>query len=236
MKKKGLGICACTQDTIIVDLIKRKLAAENCHVVEMKDLTRLNDDIVWLVFLSPAGIVDEEWNEQLSILAESKAPMISVILKWADLPSKIQILLAGKTTHIQSNKTADSFIQWLKRNEKTKECFPQCDMICVKDLEYTGPYYLFHNKTGKRVRLSVGDYRIGSKNETCDWTLIGCPGVSRLHATVTMKDQECYIRDEYSTNGTYVNERRIPPGEPTRIFIGDEILLFREKFILQKEE
>ncbi len=50
--------------------------------------------------------------------------------------------------------------------------------------------------------------------------------VSRCHATVTVDDAgRAAIRDENSTNGTYVNDDRVIPGVDVRIVDGDRIRL-----------
>jgi hypothetical protein len=50
--------------------------------------------------------------------------------------------------------------------------------------------------------------------------------VSRRHATITVSDTgHATIRDEYSTNGTYVNDDRVLPGTDVRITDGDRVRL-----------
>jgi RNA polymerase subunit RPABC4/transcription elongation factor Spt4 len=50
--------------------------------------------------------------------------------------------------------------------------------------------------------------------------------VSRRHATVTVTDTgEATIRDEHSTNGTFVNGDRVLPGTDVRIADGDSVRL-----------
>jgi pSer/pThr/pTyr-binding forkhead associated (FHA) protein len=50
--------------------------------------------------------------------------------------------------------------------------------------------------------------------------------VSRRHATITVSDTgHATIRDEYSTNGTYVNDDRVLPGTDVRIGDGDRVRL-----------
>jgi FHA domain/Double zinc ribbon len=50
--------------------------------------------------------------------------------------------------------------------------------------------------------------------------------VSRRHATVTVSDTgEASIRDDYSTNGTFVNGDRVLPGTDVRIGNGDSVRL-----------
>jgi pSer/pThr/pTyr-binding forkhead associated (FHA) protein len=50
--------------------------------------------------------------------------------------------------------------------------------------------------------------------------------VSRRHATVTMDDEgHASIRDENSTNGTFVNGDRVLPGTAVRLADGDVVRL-----------
>lgn len=54
----------------------------------------------------------------------------------------------------------------------------------------------------------------------------GHENVSRRHATVTVTDTgEATIRDEYSTNGTFVNGDRALPGTEVRLADGDSVRL-----------
>jgi pSer/pThr/pTyr-binding forkhead associated (FHA) protein len=50
--------------------------------------------------------------------------------------------------------------------------------------------------------------------------------VSRRHATITVSDTgHATIRDEHSTNGTFVNGDRVLPGTDVRITDGDRVRL-----------
>jgi pSer/pThr/pTyr-binding forkhead associated (FHA) protein len=50
--------------------------------------------------------------------------------------------------------------------------------------------------------------------------------VSRRHATITVSDTgEAMIRDEYSTNGTFVNGDRVVAGREVRLADGDSVRL-----------
>ncbi len=50
------------------------------------------------------------------------------------------------------------------------------------------------------------------------------PAVSSKHATITLESTGPRIEDGGSTNGTWVNGERIPPGRPKRLRTGDRIL------------
>ncbi len=52
-------------------------------------------------------------------------------------------------------------------------------------------------------------------------------GVSRRHARLYLKDNNLYLTDLNSTNGTYLAGKRLNPNEPILLRNGDEILLGR---------
>jgi pSer/pThr/pTyr-binding forkhead associated (FHA) protein len=51
--------------------------------------------------------------------------------------------------------------------------------------------------------------------------LEGYENVSRRHAVLWREGTVLYLRDQDSTNGTFINDRPIPPREKTRVHEGD---------------
>lgn len=84
---------------------------------------------------------------------------------------------------------------------------------------------------GDGVVLSVaaeGEYLIG-REPTCDLTVVD-PTVSRRHAIVSLRQGALTVRDEGSTNGTYVNGVRLDGGTEHPLKPGDQIQLGSVKF------
>ena len=66
---------------------------------------------------------------------------------------------------------------------------------------------------------------IGSRADASQ-IVINKPTVSRKHAEINIaNDNRIYIKDLNSSNGTYLNKKRIRPGVNTEIKIGDVINL-----------
>ncbi|MHB8628077.1 MAG: FHA domain-containing protein [Aggregatilineales bacterium] len=57
-------------------------------------------------------------------------------------------------------------------------------------------------------------------------------GISRIHAALYYENDTVMLVDEYSTNGTWVNGRKIEPMQPTPLHNGDEIRLARLRIML----
>ena len=63
------------------------------------------------------------------------------------------------------------------------------------------------------------------KSSTNDYCITGNSAVSRKHAVISYNDDEYYLSDLGSTNGTLVNGERIDNGIEKKLMDGDEIVL-----------
>ncbi len=57
-------------------------------------------------------------------------------------------------------------------------------------------------------------------------------GVSRIHARLLMKEGALFVSDLESRNGTWINGRRLPSGQPHELRAGDVLNLGRTRFIV----
>jgi hypothetical protein len=78
--------------------------------------------------------------------------------------------------------------------------------------------FVLRTSTGQESAI-VGELRIGRAPE-CEIQLADGL-VSRVHATVWMENGQPLVRDQRSSNGTFVNGRPITPGEPHVLRPGD---------------
>jgi len=77
-------------------------------------------------------------------------------------------------------------------------------------------------------QLTPGEYVIGRQDEkeqnACDICLYDPDQfISRKHATVLIRPGGCFVRDEHSDNGTYVNGHLIPAGQVAMLSHEDQI-------------
>ncbi len=82
------------------------------------------------------------------------------------------------------------------------------------------------NENGEERRRKIeGDcVVIGKKFDEVD-LCISDPTVSRKHAQMTVKSGEVFLRDLGSTNGTYVEGRKLNPGEDIKLYNNKDFLL-----------
>ncbi len=64
------------------------------------------------------------------------------------------------------------------------------------------------DKMGRDYRLFEGKNKIGAASD-CEITIPNDPSVSSVHSTILFRNGGFKIKDEFSTNGTYVNESDI---------------------------
>jgi diguanylate cyclase (GGDEF)-like protein len=84
---------------------------------------------------------------------------------------------------------------------------------------------------GALLPLTKGENEIGRAADSAIQLLE--PSISRHHAVLIVRDQRPpVLRDEESTNGTFVNGRRLDPGEAVELADGDR-LRFGSTFVLK---
>ena len=71
--------------------------------------------------------------------------------------------------------------------------------------------WLEHCTTGKKVYISKFPFRIGKAGDIKDLELI-TNAISRKHADILKEQGQFYVVDLDSTNGTYINDKKIQPG------------------------
>lgn len=93
--------------------------------------------------------------------------------------------------------------------------------------------YLIRVNTEERIMITKQTFKIGKASMGVDYTVKGNGAISRVHAIITNKDDEYYIKDNKSTNHTFVNGKVIEEGESEllthdcKIVLGDEEFIFK---------
>ena len=95
--------------------------------------------------------------------------------------------------------------------------------------------YLIRVNTDERIMINKQTFKIGKAGMGVDYTISGNAAISRLHAIITGKDGEYFIKDNKSTNHTFVNGKIVNEGESEKltnnckIVFGDEEFIFKEQ-------
>lgn len=97
-------------------------------------------------------------------------------------------------------------------------------------------YYINRLQTNEKVELTHFPFLVGTEAGVVAYCVDGNPAVSRRHAEFSIRDGECAVTDQKSTNKTYVNDCSIVPFTPQPLKDGDEIRLGNERFQFVREE
>ena len=89
---------------------------------------------------------------------------------------------------------------------------------------------LIRKKTGQAIPVDKLLFRIGTEQSFVDYWVSDNTAVSHSHADVINHEGVYYIRDNHSTNHTYVNGMMVPAGQEQILKDGDQILLGNEPF------
>lgn len=77
-------------------------------------------------------------------------------------------------------------------------------------------------QTGEVISLTKFPFYMGSAVEYADYVPPG-EGVSRIHCCISKKENNYYLSDLNSTNGTYLNKQEVNPGKDALLSANDEI-------------
>ncbi len=95
---------------------------------------------------------------------------------------------------------------------------------------YSNPVpYLVRLKTNELVPILHKEFMVG-KSAECDYQIIDNKRVSRKHAIFRISNGECYVRDNASTNHTFINGQLLQPGVEIMLSNDDNIRMGDEEF------
>lgn len=127
----------------------------------------------------------------------------------------------------EKEESKDSDAEDKSEDEKAEE-----DSAPVDPLINANPYLIRVN-TEEKIMINKQTFKIGKSVVGADYTISGNGAISRIHAIITGKDGEYFIKDNKSTNHTFVNGESVEDGESVqltdecKIVLGDEEFIFR---------
>lgn len=92
---------------------------------------------------------------------------------------------------------------------------------------------LIRTKNQEKIIINKNVFRIGKSKTDVDYTVEDNVAISRVHAIIHKRDGACYIKDNDSTNNTYVNGVIIKGEKEQLLMKGMKISLADEEFIFE---
>lgn len=90
--------------------------------------------------------------------------------------------------------------------------------------------YLIRTSNCDKVDINKPIFRIGKERKHVDYFVANNNAVSRLHADIIKRGDTYYLRDNNSTNHTFVNGVIVAGNEEKRLYDGDALMLANEAF------
>ena len=147
---------------------------------------------------------------------------VDQILKYLD--SKLMFNLEEFYQYILSLEQ-----QSITEDENTTSNEGHTAMLATSE-NYNNPVpYLVRVKTNELIPILHKEFMVG-KSVNCDYQITDNKKVSRKHAIFRISNGECYVRDNDSTNHTFINGQLIQPGVEIMLSNDDYIRLGDEEF------
>jgi hypothetical protein len=104
-----------------------------------------------------------------------------------------------------------------------------------KDLTLPITISLMGINTSKKINITLNksEFTIGSGSDKADGVINFNNAISRIHCKIIFKNQNFYLVDLNSTNGTFVNSKKLEPNKPFPINVGSKIGLADSEFIIK---
>lgn len=94
--------------------------------------------------------------------------------------------------------------------------------------------YLVRLNFYEKIDVDKPVFRIGKEKSYVDYFVMNNNAVSRIHADIITENNRCYIKDNNSTNHTFVNGTMVGINQKIEIFDGDAIMIANEPFEFHK--
>ena len=91
--------------------------------------------------------------------------------------------------------------------------------------------HLVRVRTGETIALTGDIFVIGKSQTGVDYTITGNSAISRVHCRIIRHNGAYYIRDEHSTNATYVNGDQVLPGNQVLLTNNCKVHMADEEFL-----
>ena len=163
--------------------------------------------------------------ENVTLVAPAQVAPTGVIqedeIEFEPMPEEMSAKIErmnGQTSALQSPETQQPTIpQQLAPQQPVMQAVPHPHLVRVK--------------TGETIALTGDIFVIGKSQTGVDYTITGNSAISRVHCMIIRHNGAYYIRDEHSTNATYVNGDQVLPGNQVLLTNNCKVHMADEEFL-----
>lgn len=189
-----------------------------------------------LLFVSQNTVGSHDCRRQINSAVIKRKPVTVVFLEKTQLTPGMKLQLLSAQSVSMHKTDVEELFEILLENEFIKKCFDENDSS-VNDTPnnpVNSGFSLIRRKTGERISIPLDGLRVGRRSSLCDYTIEGNKTVSRLHAVFSVRDNHCFVTDQESLNGVYINGVRLAENKRAQLTLNDEIRLGNERFVLNE--
>lgn len=93
--------------------------------------------------------------------------------------------------------------------------------------------YIVRVNTGERVMINKAVFKIGKAGRGVDYHVGGNGAISKVHIIICQREDGCYLKDNKTTNGTYLNGQRLDDNGEMKLSNDAMISIGGEDFIFK---
>lgn len=93
--------------------------------------------------------------------------------------------------------------------------------------------YIVRVNTGERVMINKAVFKIGKAGRGVDYHVGGNGAISKVHIIIYQREDGCYLKDNKTTNGTYLNGQRLDDNGEMKLSNDAMISIGGEDFIFK---
>ncbi|NLI63650.1 MAG: FHA domain-containing protein [Bacteroidales bacterium] len=183
--------------------------------------------------LQPSAPINQQTNIQPNIQPNMKAnmqPNMQPNMQFNIQPNLQPAFQQGFNTNPQINVQQSSPINFGETTLLSTETAGETTVLSANNVNMKVEPYLIRIKTGERININKALFRLGKERTYVDYFVSNNTAISRTHADIITRDGEYFIRDNNSTNGTFLNGNRITSNQDEKIKHDDKIMLANEVF------
>ena len=166
-------------------------------------------------------------NDKTEVAGEAKLDKTEIFVdnsSKVETPKKKESVIAKNITKDETQDLNKTFIQGVTEDDNAEKSTPRSSRKLM------GWIVSFSNDPmGIDYKIYEGRNFLGTSNKS-DITISGDQSISGTHALILCKKGKFWLRDEMSSNGTFINETELDPNESPELKDGDNIKIGATEF------
>lgn len=191
----------------------------------------LNKSTVCIAFISPNSVNSHNCKREINFALLKKKPFISIVLMETELSLGMEMQLSATQAIFKYKLHNDGeFFRKLYEAKFLSECFGRPSVSLKKESVLMHKFFIVRNRTSEKIPIGGDGLKIGRSETKTDYRIADNSTIGRLHATISIKNGRCFITDNNSCNGTFLNDKQLMPDRPYELHVNDIIRLSNEEF------